>query len=301
MSIFTEARREQMRLRMALTGPAGAGKTYTGMTIARALSPDGRFAVIDTERRALEYADRFKFGHVAPAVADPEALPSMLAAAGNDGYGAVLVDSFSLYWSGSGGALDRVDRKADKRAGWSEYRPIENAVKAAILGYPGHVIVTMRVKTEHVTEVNERGKTITRRLGTKIDQRDTVDYEFSVIGEMDTDHTLTITKTTCADLVDRVIERPGLDLVDTLAAWLGKGDPMPTVLDYRDRAVDLKATFDELRALHTEVKRRNLLDVLVVDNVGDTVPLGELVVRLGRERQPMKLATAALEASEDPA
>ncbi|GAA3455919.1 hypothetical protein GCM10018962_77530 [Dactylosporangium matsuzakiense] len=290
--MFAPSRREQMRLRMALQGPAGSGKTFTAMTLAQGLSPDGRFAVIDTEQRALEYSDRFAFGHLAPSVADPEQLPGMVAAAAAEGFGALIVDSFSLYWSGVGGALDRVDRKADKRAGWGEYRPIEAKMMRALLGFPGHVIVTMRVKTEYVTEQDQRGRMVTRRLGLKADQRDSVDYEFSVIGEMDTDHALTVVKSTCAALTDQRLERPGADLVETLAAWLGQGEPAPDATTFRDRALVKDATQPDIRALYDDAKRRNLLGAVLVNEVGEPEELGALLVRLGKAA-PMPQAVTA--------
>lgn len=293
MSLFTPARREQMRLRMAIQGPAGGGKTFTAFTLASGLSATGRFAVIDTERRALEYADRFDFLHVAPPVADPAELPKMIADAAANDLGPLVIDSFTHYWSGSGGALDRVDRKADKRAGWSEYRPVENSMMGAILGYPGHVIVTLRVKTDYVTEQDSRGRNQTRRVGLKPDQRDSVDYEFSVIGSMDTDHTLSITKTTCPDLVDRRIEKPGLVLVETLAGWLSQGEPAPDINTYRNRALDPHTTVEELREIHREAKRRNLIDVVLVDEHGDTATLGDILVRLAKERTPQAVAVTA--------
>jgi hypothetical protein len=294
MSIFQPSRRQQMRLRMALQGPAGSGKTFTAFTLARALSPDGRFAVIDTERRALEYGDRFDFGHIAPDVADPNALPGMLAAAGNERYGAVVIDSFTHYWSGTGGALDVVDRTADKRRGWSEYRPVENKMMTAILTYPGHVIATMRVKTELVTEVDARGRTSTRRVGLKPDQRDGVDYEFSVIGAMDTDHTLTIVKSTCAALADQSIREPGLALADTLRDWLGQGDAVLDVNDIRDKALESTTGPEEIRALGQDARRRNLLGAIVQDGCGDLVTLDDLLRSVLRDRQADGLGGAVL-------
>jgi hypothetical protein len=283
--MFAPARREQMRLRMALQGPAGSGKTYTALTIARGLSPDGRVAVIDTEQRALEYADRFEFGHISPATADPEALPGMVAAAAKEGFGALIVDSFSLYWSGVGGALDRVDRNRDKRAGWGEYRPIEAKMMRALLSFPGHVIVTMRVKTEYATEVNERGRTVTRRVGLRADQRDSVDYEFGVIGEMDVDHAITFVKTTCDALVDKRIERPGAELVATLAEWLGQGEPAPDANTFRDKALAPHTTYAEVREMYSDAARRNLLDAALIDDHGDETTLGKFLVRIGNERK----------------
>jgi len=286
-----------MSLRMAIQGPSGAGKTFTAMTIMRGLCGEGgRFAVLDTEKRAREYAvlndtdpetaTTFQFGHVAPDIADPEMLPRYLADAAKVGYAGIIIDSFTHYWSGLGGALDRVDKARDKRAGWGDYRPVEAEMMKALLTYPGHVIVTMRVKTEYVTETNEKGRTTTKKLGLKADQRDSVDYEFSVIGEMDTDHTLTITKTTCQDLVDKQITKPGMALVETLAGWLGQGDPPPTAVDLRDRALEQCVTVADVRAVWEEAKRRELLGHEVQDGTGELLPLKEFLNARAAELGP---------------
>src|SRR5690349_15709912 len=53
-----KATREKAKLRMALSGPGGAGKTKSALKIARALvGPEGRIAVADTEfESASKYA-----------------------------------------------------------------------------------------------------------------------------------------------------------------------------------------------------------------------------------------------------
>src|SRR5437868_1621038 len=52
---FKKATRKQARLRMALIGPAGSGKTFTALKIAHYLGK--RIAVLDTERgSASKYA-----------------------------------------------------------------------------------------------------------------------------------------------------------------------------------------------------------------------------------------------------
>ncbi len=47
MAVFRKAERRKAKLRLALTGPAGSGKTYGALLIAQGLG--GRIAMIDTE------------------------------------------------------------------------------------------------------------------------------------------------------------------------------------------------------------------------------------------------------------
>lgn len=58
--LFTKATREKAKLRMALTGVSGAGKTLSALYIAYGLTEDwSKIALIDTEHsRAKFYANR---------------------------------------------------------------------------------------------------------------------------------------------------------------------------------------------------------------------------------------------------
>ena len=47
MSVFRKAERRKAKLRLAITGPAGSGKTYGALLVAQGLG--GRIAMIDTE------------------------------------------------------------------------------------------------------------------------------------------------------------------------------------------------------------------------------------------------------------
>lgn len=244
----------------------------------------------------LDYADRFAFDHFAPQRFDPRELCSLLARAAEARYGCVIIDSLSHYWMGPGGALEIVDNaavKGNNMPGWKEYNQHERKLVNAMLGYPGHLIVTMRVKTAYVIEPDERGKNVPRKVGLKPDQRDGMDYEFGLIGELDREHTMTITKSTCPALVDQVIRHPGADIAATLKTWISGGLRLPDALEYRDDA--LKAVDDkELLRLFNEVKHRGLLDAMVVDEHGDESSLGDLIRRLGTEmkRDRAKGATA---------
>ena len=177
---FSRASKEQAKARIALTGPTGSGKTYTALVVAGGLGE--RVALIDTERgSASKYADEFTFDTLQLTSFEPPALVDALAVAAHDGYDALVVDSFSHFWSGTGGMLEQVDHAAKRIggansfAGWKEARPMERAMIDALLAYPGHVIVTMRAKTEYVVDSDERGRKVPRKVGLKPDQRDGIE------------------------------------------------------------------------------------------------------------------------------
>lgn len=293
---FKPAAQEAVRARIALHGPSGSGKTYTALALATNLAE--KVAGIDTERgRMRQYRRRFKFDHLAPDRFDPRELTKLLAKAGAHGYGAVVIDSFSHYWMGSGGALEFVDAHESAKggkfsAGWKEYRPIENAMMEAIMAYPGYVIVTMRAKTAYVVEV-VNGKQKPVKVGLKPEQRDGVEYEFDLVAELDRNHVLTITKSTIEGLQDEEIDKPGAELAAAIAEWCSDGAPTPDAIEYRDRAVDPAMSVDDLRKLYDEVKGRRMLGAAIIDDHGDDTTLGNLIVRLGNERRHQATAVAA--------
>lgn len=282
---FQLATREAVRARIALTGPPGSGKTFTALTLATTLAK--KVAVIDTEHgRAKEHAGVFTFDHMAPATYDPRELVKLIAAAAHNGYDGLVVDSWSHYWMGTGGALEIVDRaKSGGLGGWKEYRPMERAVLDAFLSYPGHLIVTMRVKVAYVVEPDERGKQVPRKVGLKPDQRDGAEYEFSIVGEIDLDHTMTVTKTTCPDLVDAVIPKPGPEVAEAIRKWIDSGEKLPDAREMRDEICDPSTGVARLKAIWQDAKRRGLLGAPVVNEVGDDDVLGALIERLAIERK----------------
>lgn len=233
MSRFKKATRTQARARIALVGPSGSGKTYTGLVFARELVGEGgRIAVIDTERgSASKYAGTVTdFDVLELDQHDPRAYMEALYEAGREGFDVVVIDSLTHAWSGRGGALELVDQAAARSkssnsfAAWREVTPIHNQLVDAILTYPGHVIVTMRAKTEYVMET-VNGKSVPRKVGLAPIQRDGMEYEFDVVADIDHDHTFVITKTRCNELDGLVVKKAGHVIAAKIRAWLEDGEP----------------------------------------------------------------------------
>lgn len=294
---FSPATKEQARARIALQGPSGSGKTYTALAVAQGLGP--KVALIDTERgSASKYADVFPFDTLQMHHFAPLELCGAIAAADAAGYDVVIVDSLSHFWMGTGGMLEQVDAAAKRGyggnsfGGWKEARPMERAMIDALLAATAHVIVTMRSKTEWVLETNDRGRQQPRKVGLRPEQRDGIEYEFDIVGELDLENTLVVSKSRVTDLSGAVVRQPGKEFGEQVAAWLDTGKPTTSTREYVDRALAKDATYEELRALHDEVRGRGLLGAAVHDDTGEPVALGDLIVRQGNAVKPGEGAPA---------
>lgn len=286
---FAPATKKQAKARVALEGPSGSGKTYTSLRIAAGLG--GRIALLDTEHgSAAKYADEFAFDTMAIDRYNPATLIEALAVAGSAGYDVFIVDSLSHFWMGVDGMLEQVDRAAKRSgggnsfAGWKDAAPVERRMIDAILAYPGHVIATMRSKTEWVIEENDRGKKVPRKIGLKAVQRDGIEYEFDIVGDLDQENTLVISKSRCKALSGEVIRQPDEDLGRLIGTWLDSGvSAGPGANDLRDQACTPGLDRAELLALYKQAGNLGLLGAPVVDDTGEPTTLGELIAAKGRE------------------
>ena len=138
VSAFSKAVKRDAKGRVALIGPAGSGKSYTMLVLARLLAgPGGKIAAIDTEHGSLsKYADLFDFDVCEMDTCSAEAWIRSLTEAENNGYAVFCTDSLSHFWMGKGGALEFVDEK--KRAGHAPRlsRTIgHHSYSATVIGY----------------------------------------------------------------------------------------------------------------------------------------------------------------------
>lgn len=226
---FQKAIKRKAKLRIGLVGPSGSGKTFTALRIARGLG--GKVAVIDTEHGSASlYADLFEFDVLELDTFSPDTYVAAINAAAEAGYDVVVVDSLSHAWMGKDGALEQVDRHAARERGnsfgaWRHVTPMHNRLVETLVGAPVHIIATMRAKTEYIIEEDNRGKKVPRKIGMAPVQRDGMEYEFTVVGDMDYENRLLVTKTRCSALAGAVIEKPGEDVAQTLLDWLDGAAP----------------------------------------------------------------------------
>lgn len=97
-----------------------------------------------------------------------------------------------------------------------------------MLQSPAHIIATMRAKTEYVIEKNERGKDVPRKIGMAPVQREGMDYEFSVVLDIDQNHTASASKDRTG-LFDGRYFKITRETGSELLAWLENGESVPDV------------------------------------------------------------------------
>jgi len=226
---FRKATKSQAKLRAAVFGPSGAGKTFTSLRVATGLAGGSPIALIDTERgSASKYADRFTFDVMELEDQSIQGYVDAIKQAAQAGYGVLVIDSLSHGWQT---LLEEVEKLAKAKyrgntwSAWSEGTPLQKKLVQAILGFPGHVIATMRSKTEWTTVDDGRGRKTPQRVGLAPEQGKGVEYEFDLLVEISTDHIANVIKDRTGRFQDKLLDKPGEDFGQQLAAWLADGEP----------------------------------------------------------------------------
>ena len=222
--MFKKATKKGTKLRLALFGVSGGGKTYSALRIATGLG--GKIALIDTERKsASKYADRFDFDVCELEKASINNL--LLTMNEAKGYDVLIIDSLSHAWNE---LLEEVDKLATAKYGnnswraWSEGTPKQKKLIDAILSFGGHVIVTMRADTNWTTTINDKGKVQPVRIGEAPRQGKGIEYEFDMLMQFNENHIATVIKDRTGKYQDECIDKPDEKFGRELAEWLESDD-----------------------------------------------------------------------------
>ncbi|WP_119071585.1 AAA family ATPase [Aggregatilinea lenta] len=246
LNLFQPAQESQTRLRLAITGATGRGKTLTMLKVLSAMmrfkaEEEGletvpKFAVLDTEGFS---ASKYKYEE---GVGPFDVLPMPFTGAKYAGhhplnyvhviemagqhYAALGIDSLSHEWFGKDGSLQLVDKytlasksKNSYTEGWGKVTPWHTTLIETLLGSPLHICATMRSKQDYVLENNKP-----RKVGLGPIQRDGTDYEFDIVADMREVAVAAIDKTRCSRLRDGVFQEPGEDLARILWDWITSGE-----------------------------------------------------------------------------
>jgi hypothetical protein len=260
-----KAQRRKAKLRLGLAAPSGGGKTYSALMLAFGIG--GKIGLVDTEHGSGDlYAHLGEYdviGLQAPFTVAKyrEAIHAFEEAE----YDTIIIDSLSHAWAGDGGLLDKqgkiADRIGNSYTAWRNVTPEHNELVEAILQSPCHIIATMRSKQEYVLETNEKGKQVPKKVGMAPVQREGMEYEFTVMLDIDMTHTATPSKDRTS-LFDGQFFKIDKSTGKKFLNWLNTGDAAlpaepraaaPTALQDCLDDIAAASTVDAVNALRSAV------------------------------------------------
>lgn len=193
---FKEASRKNIWIKALLAGKAGAGKTWSALSIFLGLLSDmAMLGGVQTEPGRMQiYIDKFgkfKVLEVEPPYT-PEKLIEIIDMAVKLGLKGLLIDSLSDFWSGTGAVLDlhaaASEVTRNSFTAWKKISPRHDALFNKIMSAPLHIICTSKKKTDYILEtVVKDGKSsqVPKKVGVKDILRDDSDYRFMLSFDLD--------------------------------------------------------------------------------------------------------------------
>ena len=186
--------RSQTKIKLAITGPAGSGKTYSSLILAFGLCGDWtKIGLIDTENSSSSlYAHLGDFNSVSLTPPfTPENYIKAIELCEKANLEVIIIDSITHCWEN---LLDfHSNMVGNSFTNWGKITPRHQAFVNKMLQTPIHLIATMRTKTEYVLS-EKNGKFTPEKMGMKTIQRDGMDYEFTTVFDVDIKHQATVSK-----------------------------------------------------------------------------------------------------------
>ena len=192
--ILQTASRKKAKIKLGLQGPSGSGKTMGAILTAYGICGDwSKIAVVDTENHSADlYAHIGTYNVLSlSAPFTPEKYIQALEVCKNAGMEVVIIDSVTHEWEY---LLDyHSSLQGNSFTNWSKVTPRHNDFVQKILQSNCHVICTIRTKQDYV--LNEKnGKMVPEKVGLKSVQRDGLEYELTLVFDLDMKNHATASK-----------------------------------------------------------------------------------------------------------
>jgi len=252
--VLKKATRKQVKLRLNISAPSGAGKTYSALRMAKGLCGDwAKVAVIDTENGSASlYSDLGDFNVIdlSPPFT-PEKYTQALNACVQAGMEVVIIDSTTHEWAcliEENELLAQARFRGNTWSAWSQTTPRHDKFINSILHSPVHVITCTRSKMETIMGDDKKVK----KVGMKDVQREGWEYELTISLNIDRDTHLASPSKDRTNLFEG--KNPFLVTEETgkeIANWCNSGDSEKQVAI---NEMELVATIDELKIIWSKYK-----------------------------------------------
>lgn len=175
---------ENIPAKVLLQGPSGAGKTYSALLLAFALSGSwGKIAVLETDYKACNHFSFLGPFHTLLLASpfNPEQFQDAIELCEKAGMKAIIIDTLSAAWNGPGGTLDRMQEGGNSASHWQE------TLLQTIKRSPCHILATIQVQEEYVV-LTKQGSREVDKLGLQPLQQADIHYHFHSVLYLDMQH-----------------------------------------------------------------------------------------------------------------
>lgn len=251
---FRKAARGKAKIKIGLQGSSGSGKSYSSLLLAFGLVGDwSKIAVIDSENNSADLYSHLGDYNIVPISAPytPEKYVEAINLCLQHGMEVVVIDSISHEWE------YLVDHHSNMPGNsfqnWGKITPRHSSFINSILQSPIHVIATIRSKQDYVLS-EKNGKMVPEKVGLKGVQRDGVDYELTIVFDIDSRHQAKASK----DRTNLFVEKPEFQITSetgiAIRNWCNMANGEERLEESIDRKIGVQimecSTLEQLYALY---------------------------------------------------
>ena len=255
-----QSERKRAKIKMALQGSAGSGKTYSSLLLAQGLTNGNlsKVAIIDTENGSADlYAHLGNYNVISlkPPYTS-EQYVNAIEVCEKAGMEVIIIDSISHNWDYL--LYYHSSLAGNSFTNWAKIKPLEKMFMDKILQSNAHIIATMRTKQDYVLNQKD-GKFIPEKVGLKSVQRDGIDFEFTLVFDLNIKHFAVSSKDRTGLFMDKpefkITSETGKKILD----WCNSGSetlnipsPQKISIDEVKQKITYTNTITELLALYKQ-------------------------------------------------
>lgn len=235
------AQRKRAKIKLALQGPSGSGKTYSSLLIANGLCPNwSKIVVIDTENGSADlYAHLGAYNVLSiPAPFTPEKYIQAIELCEKEGMEVIIIDSVTHEWEN---LIDfHSSLQGNSFTNWGKITPRHNAFVQKLLQSQAHIIATIRTKQDYVLN-DKNGKMVPEKVGLKSVQRDGLEYEFTLVFDLDMRNNATASKDRTGLFYGKPEIKLGVKTGVTIKNWCERNE--------EEQSIDISERINDCRSI----------------------------------------------------
>ena len=262
--ILQTAQRKRAKIKLCLQGPSGSGKTMSSLLIAFGLCGDwSKIAVIDTENHSAHlyaHIGNYQVLHLS-APFTPEKYVQGIEFCEKAGAEVIIIDSITHEWEYL--IEYHSSLQGNSFANWGKITPRHNNFVQKILQSPCHIISTTRTKQDYV--LNERnGKMVPEKVGLKSVQRDGLDYEFTLVFDLDMKNHASASKDRTGLFFGKPEQKLSVETGILIKDWCNEGAEITA--DHVTTRIGECKSIQELLALYKQYPQLAVLRILQISS-----------------------------------